>query len=158
MVEYDPSPARTETSSTSASVSPTNSRNTTSASGPRSPPTPGMNDCNESRVHSNIEKSVYHSTKGAQCLLKEGQYDRAIQIAANGGMSFLASEGAEYDAERSSEHLQRLIKNERDREAKISHALNQAFSKIEGGNHVGGARVAISIADEFLNWSYRFSN
>ena len=134
-------------SNTQWEVNPPSISSTASTTNPQG----ATDSCNESLVHSNSEKAVFHSVKGAKRLLDEGQHDGALRIAGAAGKAFLEAEGLEYDAERSEDYLlDRIIKKVRSDEKNIREGIEKAWSKIDGGNHKGGARIAISIADQYL--------
>lgn len=117
----------------------------------QSPQQPGTDACNESLVHSNTEKAVFHSVKGAKRMLDEDQHQESLAIAGNAGKSFLEAEGVEYDPSKSEDYLEsNFLDKFRSTETIIERAIEKAFSKIDQGNHKGGARIAVSLADEFL--------
>jgi len=119
------------------------------------------NECNESLKHSNAQKGVFHTVKGAVRQVYDtdekrpvedvGQYDDALHIAGHAGRAFLTTEDRDYDPEESEPYLtDEFDPANRDRVDVIRDALRRAWSKIDGGNHVGGARIAVSVADHYL--------
>ena len=111
----------------------------------------GTDDCNEGQIHNNAQKAIFHAVKGAKRFATDGLHEEAARIAATAGRAFLLEEDIDYDDERSSGYLADLIDALRDEETKIEEAINKAFTKIDSGNHKGGARIAVSIGDEYLN-------
>ena len=130
-----------------------------STSSTTSPPTPravadggstGTDDCNESLKHSNAQKAVFHAVKGAKRLVDEQQHQEALSIAGNAGKAFLSTEGKDFDEDRSESHLMdRVVDEDRSDEENIKDGIDMAFDKIDSGNHIGGARVAIAVANEY---------
>lgn len=123
-----------------------------SASTPTPSPSAGTDQCNESLKHSNAQKAVFHSVKGAHRLVDEGQHTEAARIAGEAGKAFLQAEGKTYDSDRSESYLHdRLIDGDDSEAANIAAGIEKAWEKIDGGQHVGGARIAVSVADHYVD-------
>lgn len=113
----------------------------------------GTDQCNESLKHSNIEKSVFHGMKSAKRLKDEGLHMQAVQVAGEVAKGFLMAEDIKYVPEKSEKHLVEKIKDKvlgGDQFDEISKGIEKAWDKIDGGHHKGGARVAVAVADEYL--------
>lgn len=112
----------------------------------------GTNGCNESLIHSNAEKAVFHTVKGAGRFADEGLFMPAARMAAYAGRSFLRTEDINYDQDRSKEYLQEFINEIKpSNHGAIGPAIDRAFHKIKIGNHKGGARIAVSIGDRWVD-------
>lgn len=79
-----------------------------------------------------------------------GLIDDAVRIAGHAGRAYLEAEGKPYDRERSAGYLEDNFPGDDD-DTVISAAIDKAFDKIDGGSHVAGARIAVSVADEYID-------
>lgn len=115
--------------------------------------------CNESLKHDHEQKAVFHGMKSAFRLISSGrkgvenrQVDEAMRIAAEVGKAYLQTEGIEYDPERSRTYLEeKFLDKSNSDEVLIERAIERAWNKIDSGEHAGGARIAVSLGDEFLH-------
>jgi hypothetical protein len=111
----------------------------------------GTDGCNESKHYNNAEKAVFHAIKGSKRFKDDGRPEEAARVAANAGKAFLLAEDIDYDDDLSSSYLQDLIEKIRSDETGIEKAIDKAFSKIDSGNHTGGARIAVSIGERYVD-------
>lgn len=114
----------------------------------------GTDQCNESQIHSNMQKSVFHGMKSAKRLKDEGLHMQAVRVAGEVARGFLLAEDIIYDPKKSEKHLVERIKDKvlgGNKFDEIDKGIEKAWSKIDSGNHKGGARVAIAVADEYLD-------
>lgn len=114
----------------------------------------GTDQCNESLKHSNMEKSVFHGMKSAKRLKDEELHMQAVRVAGEVARGFLLSEDIDYVPEKSEKHLLEEIKEKilgGDHFDEINKGIEKAWNKINRGHHKGGARVAIAVADEYLD-------
>lgn len=111
----------------------------------------GTDDCNESLKHTNTQKAVFHAVKGAHRLTDAHQHTEAAAIAGEAGKAFLQAEVEPYDSDRSDKYLlDKLVDEDQTDEQNIADAIERAFEKIDSGQHVGGARIAVSVADRYV--------
>lgn len=109
----------------------------------------GTDDCNESLTHTNAEKAVFHAVKGAKRMASDGLITDAVRVAGHAGRAYLKNDRESYDPDKSLEYLDDNFDDHDD--TVISAAIDRAFEKIDNGSHVGGARIAVSIADRFVD-------
>lgn len=122
------------------------------------PPQAQGQQCNESKRHSHEEKAVFHGMKSAFRFVSSGskgvddtQAWEALHIAGRVGKAYLQSEGYSYDPDKSEEYLKDNFLDKFRSETKIiERAIKRAWKKIDGGNHKGGARIAVSLADKYV--------
>lgn len=127
-----------------------------------SPPSPGSQNqssgqqCNESKVHDHAEKAVFHGMKSAYRYVSKGRKgvvnrepDEALRIAAHVGRAFLLSKGYVYDPEESLPYLHKNF-DLADPEQAIEDAIERAWKKIDDRKHKGGARIAVSLGEYYL--------
>lgn len=130
----------------------TTNTSSTCATNTASPPTPGTDGCNESLKHSNVEKAIFHAVKGAHRLVDEDQAWAALQIAGSAANAYLETEDEIYDPEHSEEYLyDEIVDDAKSTVEVIGAGIERAWNKIDSGHHLGGARVAVSVADAYLD-------
>lgn len=95
-------------------------------------------------------RQVY-DTDGDDPVPDDGHFDDALRVAGHAARSFLLTEGVDYDRSKSEPYFAENFDPEtRSREDVIRDGLRGAWSKVDSGKHAGGARIAISVADYYL--------
>lgn len=115
--------------------------------------------CNESLKHSHDQKAIFHGMKSAFRIVsrsekgvKNPQVMEALRVAGSVARAYLQSENIEYNSEKSEEYLEKnFLDKFRPQESIIESAIEKAWNKIDNGDHKGGARIAVSVADEYLD-------